>query len=197
MANRKISELVALTTPASGDYVPIVDISEVSTADQNKRITVEELFRGVPSGTAAAPSIAPESDPDSGVYSSGADQVSIATGGVECVRFNSSGLVFNSSYTEKVFAVTGTTPALSPANGSIQTWTLTAASTPTAGTWNDGQSLTLAVDDGTAYTITWSSVAVTWKTDTGTAPTLNTTGITFISLWKVGGVVYGARVGNA
>lgn len=103
----------------------------------------------------------------------------------------------NNGYTEQVFAVTGTTPALSPTNGSIQTWTLTGVSTPTAGTWADGQSLTLAVDDGTAYTITWSSVAVTWKTDTGTAPTLNTTGLTFISLWKVGGVIYGARIGNA
>lgn len=100
-------------------------------------------------------------------------------------------------YTEEIFAVTGTTPALSPTNGSIQTWTLTAASTPTAGTWANGQSLTLMVDDDTAYTITWSSVAVTWKTDTGAAPTLNTTGFTAITLWKVGGVIYGARVGNA
>lgn len=103
----------------------------------------------------------------------------------------------NNGYTEQVFAVTGTTPALSPTNGSIQTWTLTAASTPTAGTWASGQSLTLMIDDGTAYTVTWTSVAVTWKTDGGTAPTLNTTGFTVISLWKVGTTIYGARVGNA
>lgn len=100
-------------------------------------------------------------------------------------------------YTEEVFAVTGTTPALSPTNGSIQTWTLTAASTPTAGTWAAGQSITLMIDDGTAYAITWTSVAVTWKTDGGVAPTLNTTGYTVIQLWKVGTTVYGARVGDA
>jgi hypothetical protein len=105
--------------------------------------------------------------------------------------------VLTNGYTEEVFAVTGTTPALSPTNGSIQTWTLTGNSTPTAGTWADGQGVTLMVDDGTAYTITWTSVAVTWKTGGGTAPTLNTSGYTAVALWKVGGTIYGARVGDA
>lgn len=45
MANRKISDLTALTAPASGDYLPIVDISETAAADKNKRITVEDLQR--------------------------------------------------------------------------------------------------------------------------------------------------------
>jgi hypothetical protein len=106
-------------------------------------------------------------------------------------------VLLNDGYTEEVFAVTGTTPALSPTNGSIQTWTLSGNSTPTAGTWASGQSLTLMVDDDTAYTIDWSSVAVTWKTNGGTAPTLNTTGFTAIQLWKVDTVIYGARVGDA
>jgi hypothetical protein len=105
--------------------------------------------------------------------------------------------ILNDGYTEEVFAVTGTTPALSPTNGSIQTWTLSGNSTPTAGTWASGQSLTLMVDDDDAYTIDWSSVAVTWKTDGGTAPTLNTSGFTAIQLWKVDTVIYGARVGDA
>lgn len=100
-------------------------------------------------------------------------------------------------YTEEVFAVTGTTPALSPTNGSIQTWTLSGNSTPTAGTWTQGQSITLMVDDGASYTITWTSLAVTWKTDGGSAPSLNTSGYTAISLWKVGTTIYGARVGDA
>lgn len=108
-----------------------------------------------------------------------------------------SGVTLNDGYTEEVFAVTGTTPALSPTNGSIQTWTLSGASTPTAGTWAAGQSITLMIDDGAAYTITWTSLAVTWKTDGGSAPTLNTTGETAIQLWKVGTTIYGARVGDA
>jgi hypothetical protein len=48
MADRKISDLTALTTPASGDFLPIVDISEAAAASKNKRITIEELMRGVP-----------------------------------------------------------------------------------------------------------------------------------------------------
>jgi len=104
---------------------------------------------------------------------------------------------FNDGYTEEVFAVSGTTPALSPANGSIQTWTLSGASTPTSGTWNAGQSITLMIDDGSAATVTWTSLAVTWKTDGGNPPTLNTTGFTVITLWKVGTTIYGARVGDA
>lgn len=100
-------------------------------------------------------------------------------------------------YTEEVYAVSGTTPALSPTNGSIQTWTLSGDSTPTAGTWASGQSMTLMVDDGTSRTITWSSLAVTWKTDGGIAPTLNTSGYTAITLWKVDSTIYGARVGDA
>lgn len=106
-------------------------------------------------------------------------------------------VILNDGYTEEIFAVTGTTPALSPNNGSIQTWTLTANSTPTAGTWAEGQSITLMVDDGTARTITWTSLAVTWKTNNGSAPMLNTTNYTAIALWKVGTTIYGARVGDA
>jgi hypothetical protein len=119
------------------------------------------------------------------------------TGVVAETSGTASGLTLNDGYTEEVYAVSGTTPALSPTNGSIQTWTLSGNSTPTAGTWAAGQSITLMVDDGTAYTITWTSLAVTWKTDGGSAPTLNTTGYTAIALWKVGSTIYGARVGDA
>jgi hypothetical protein len=55
MADRKISDLAALTTPVAGDYLPVVDISEASPADKNKRITLEELFAGAPYGTAQLP----------------------------------------------------------------------------------------------------------------------------------------------
>lgn len=114
-----------------------------------------------------------------------------ATGGT------ASGLTIN-DYTEKSFAVTGTTPALSPTNGPYQTWTLTANSTPTAGTWANGQSLTLHIDDGTSFVVSsWAAVGVTWRTDGGLAPALRTTGMTIIQLWKNSGVLYGARVGDA
>lgn len=83
---------------------------------------------------------------------------------------------------------------LSPGNGTIQTWTLGASRTPTAGTWLAGESMTLMINDGTAYTITWTSLPVTWVG--GTAPTLALTGFTVIEFWKVGTTIYGALVGN-
>lgn len=129
--------------------------------------------------------------------SAAAEDIVTPTGTATLTGKTLEGVVLNDGYTEEVFAVTGTTPALSPTNGSIQTWALSANSTPTAGTWAAGQSLTLLVDDGTAYTINWTSVAVVWKSDGGTAPTLNTSGETVIALWKVASTIYGARVGDA
>jgi hypothetical protein len=102
------------------------------------------------------------------------------------------------NYTETVFAITdGSTVNLNPNNGPIQTWTLGANRTPGQANWAAGQSITLLVDDGTARTITWTTLAVVWKTDRGTAPVLQLTGFTVIVLWKVGTTIYGARVGNA
>jgi hypothetical protein len=107
-------------------------------------------------------------------------------------------VTLNDGYTEEVFAITdGSTVTLDPNNGSIQTWTLGASRTPDQANWAAGQSITLLIDDGTDYAITWSTLAVVWKTDGGVAPTLNTTGFTVIVLWKVGTTIYGARVGNA
>ncbi len=86
--------------------------------------------------------------------------------------------------------LTGTTPEIV---AGLNTWTLAGASTPTSGLLA-GQSALLMVDDGSASTITWPSV--TWKTNYGVAPTLETTGYTVVCLWVVGATTYGARVGN-
>jgi hypothetical protein len=100
--------------------------------------------------------------------------------------------------TEDVYAITdGAGVTIDPANGSIQTWALTGNATPTAGTWASGQSVTLMVDDGSAYTINWASMSVTWKTGGGTAPTLLTSGYTVIELVKVGSTIYGWLAGDA
>lgn len=95
---------------------------------------------------------------------------------------------------ETVYAITGTTPSISASNGGIQTWGLSGNSTPTDGLSN-GDSVTLMIDDGTAYTVTWTSLVGQWIG--GSAPTLATSGYTVVELWKVGGVVYGAYVGDA
>ena len=97
---------------------------------------------------------------------------------------------------ETVFTITdGGSVDINPANGGIQTWTLGANRTPTASSFAEGQSVTLMIDDGTAYAITWSSVSPTWIG--GSAPTLATTGYTVIELWKRSSTIYGALVGTA
>jgi hypothetical protein len=106
--------------------------------------------------------------------------------------------ILNDGYTEEVFEITdGTTVNLDPNNGSIQKWTLSDNRTPDQANWASGQSINLLIDDGSDHAITWTTLAVVWKTDGGFAPTLNTTGDTVIVLWKVGTTIYGARVGDA
>ena len=100
----------------------------------------------------------------------------------------------NGGYIEQVEVLTGTAPSISVTNGSIKSWTLTANSSITSAL-TTGQSVTLMIDDGAGYTITWPTIA--WKTDQGFAPVLNLTTITAIQLWNVGGILYGARVGDA
>jgi len=103
---------------------------------------------------------------------------------------------------EDVFTITdGAAFEIDPGNGSIQLITLGASRTPKATNFANGEAITLMVDDGTAYALTWTDATfggsgVVWETDSGSAPTLATTGYTTIVLWKVGGQVYGARVGN-
>lgn len=102
-------------------------------------------------------------------------------------------LTLSGSITEGVFTITdGVSVDLNPANGTVQVWTLGANRSPTATSFAAGQSMTLMVNDGTAYTITWPSV--TWVG--GTAPVLATSGFTVFELWKVGTTLYGTLVGS-
>ena len=131
---------------------------------------------------------------DTSVWSS--SKVSAELGGkLNATSGTASGLTLNDGYTEEVFAVTGTNPALSPANGSIQTWTLSGASTPTYGTWAAGQSILLMITAG-ANTITWPTTTWSKVGGGGAAPTLTSSGATCVILWKVGTTTYGALLGS-
>ena len=104
---------------------------------------------------------------------------------------------------EDIFTITdGAAFEIDPSNGSIQLITLGASRTPKATNFAAGEAITLMVDDGSAYTLTWTDTTfgtsgVIWETNGGTAPTLSTSGYTTSVLWKVGPQVYGARVGDA
>jgi len=102
-------------------------------------------------------------------------------------------VTFGAAIDETVYALSGTSPALDPANGTIQTHTLS-GNTTYSDSFSDGEAITLMIDDGSAFTVTWPPV--TWKTDGGDPPTLNETGLTAVVLWKVGTTLHAARVGD-
>jgi len=124
-----------------------------------------------------------------------AEFVSLGGGNWKCTAYRKASgnpvalkdVSFTGSIGEQVYALSGTTPSLDPANGTIQTWTLTANSSPTDGL-SSGQSMTLMIDDGSSYLVTWPTM--TWVT--GSPPALATTGYTAIALWKVGSDLYGS-----
>ena len=107
-------------------------------------------------------------------------------------------IILDGSVTEQVYAWTETTGAvtgeLEPAEGTVQTVTLTGNITSLTDNVAAGESITLGIDDGTAYTIAWPTI--TWVNNAGAAPTLATSGYTWVALWKVSTTLYGALVGD-
>ena len=101
---------------------------------------------------------------------------------------------------EDVFTISdGAAFEVDPGNGSIQLITLGASRTPKATNFAAGESITLMVADGTAYTLTWTDATwggsgVIWVG--GSAPALAATGYTVLQFWKVSTQVYGALVGE-
>lgn len=85
---------------------------------------------------------------------------------------------------------------INPADGGTQRWTLGASRTPGAkhANWADGKEVRLFIADGSAYTITWTTMGVVWKD--GTAPTLATSGYTEISIYQENGVLRGVKIGD-
>jgi len=106
------------------------------------------------------------------------------------VTIDSSGTVqFQNAIEEQQYSLTGT--AIDPSNGTIQYKTLGASTTFTESLAN-GEFVTLMIDDGAGYTITWPTT--TWVG--GSAPTLGTSGYNVIHLWHINNVLYGAFIGT-
>lgn len=187
------------TTP-SGSTTPV----------ERLRIDSAGQIQAAALGTAAAPVVTFVGDTNTGIFSPSADAVAVTTGGTERLRVNSAGNIVTTgtfvdpaitgTILEDIFTITdGAAFEVDPGNGSVQLITLGASRTPKATNFAAGESVTLMVNDGTAYTLTWTDS--TWGTGGviwtgGSAPTLATTGYTVIQFWKVGSQVYGALVGS-
>ena len=153
MANKKITELDAVTTLASTDVLPVVDVS----ADTTNKITTTNLFRTLPDGTAAAPSLSFASDAANGVFLAGTDTVGITTGGTQRFTVDGSGNVAISGD----LTVSGTTTTVESTTVTIDDKNLELGSvaTPTD-TTADGGGITLK--GATDHTIIWTNSTDSW-----------------------------------
>ena len=102
-------------------------------------------------------------------------------------------VTFSKGVREEVETLTGTSVNLDPSTGTIKTHTLTDDTTYTE-SLQDGEYVTVMIDDGTDYTVDWPNT--TWVNNGGVAPTLATTGYTVVQLWKIDTTLYGALVGG-
>ena len=87
MANKKISELTAVTALAGTDVFPVVDVSASTT----NKVSVSDLLRNAPDGTEGAPSIANAGDQDTGIFFPAADSVAVSTAGSQQLVIDSFG----------------------------------------------------------------------------------------------------------
>jgi hypothetical protein len=191
LAGADVGGLLAILQDLIGDHTSAVD-PHAQYQLESGMSAYATLANPALTGTPTAPTAA-----------AGTNTTQIAT--TEFVQMATGGLLTDPAITgcikEDVYTITdGAAFEIDPGNGSVQLITLGALRTPKATNFAAGESVTLMVLDGSAYTLTWTDASfggtgVVWVG--GTAPTLDTTKYTVVQLWKVGGQVYGALVGAA
>ena len=161
MANRKISDLTALTAPAAGDLLPIVDISEAAAANKNKKITYSDLLNNIPTGTITSTMIL------DGTILNADINASAAIADTKLATIATAGKVSNSA-TTAASANTASGIVARDASGNFTAGTITAALTgaASANVLKAGDTMTgvLAVTAGTAAL---PGIAVSGDTNTG------------------------------
>lgn len=92
MADRKLSELTALTAPASDDEFIVLDASASTDADKNKKVTFGTLCSQVPVGSVTAPSLGFAGDSDAtGFFRSAEDEIAVSTNDTLNSKFTTTG----------------------------------------------------------------------------------------------------------
>lgn len=117
-------------------------------------------------------------------------QLGLQADGTTLLTVAGDAVTFQKSVVETVYTLTGV--ALDPANGTIQTKTLSAPVTLTD-SLSSGESLVLMLNGGVTHSVTFPPM--TWVTGSGNAaPTL--TANDTIVFWKISTTLYGAYVGS-
>tara|TARA_R100000781_G_scaffold6973_1_gene6880 strand:- start:52 stop:3594 length:3543 start_codon:yes stop_codon:yes gene_type:complete len=148
MANKKITDLTALTAPAATDVLPIIDQSESAAADKNKKIAYSVLLTNVPAGSASTPSLAFVGDPNTGLAANGADGIQLVTGGAARLLIADTGVIVPGN-----LEVQGTTTTIDTTNLTVKDKNIEIAK----GNGND------AAVDGAGITIDSTDGDKTWN----------------------------------
>ena len=92
MADQKITDLTELTAPAAADLLPIVDASEATAANKNKKIQYSVFLRNLPNGTVGAPALAWTSDAGvTGLYRSADNETAFTNNSTFIGKFTETG----------------------------------------------------------------------------------------------------------
>jgi len=117
-------------------------------------------------------------------------QLELQAAGTALLSLAGDAVTFQKSVVETVYTLTGT--ALDPANGTIQTKTLSTGVT-LSDSLSSGESLVLMLNGGVTHSVIFPPM--TWVTGSGNAaPTL--TANDTIVFWKISTTLYGAYVGS-
>mgnify|MGYP005989126957 CR=1 FL=1 len=117
-------------------------------------------------------------------------QLGLQADGTTLLTVAGDAVTFNKGISETIYNLSGT--ALDPANGTIQTKTLSTGVT-LSDSLSSGESLVLMLNGGVTYSVIFPPM--TWVTGSGnTAPTL--TANDTIVFWKINTTLYGAYVGS-
>lgn len=173
----------SLAVDAGKGYVPGMEVMVASTASPANR-----MAGSVTSYDAGTGALVVSVTLSSGSGTAAAWTVSMAT----LANFDGqtyTDLRLAGKITETIYSLIGT--VIDPANGSIQTKTLSANVTFTE-SLATGNSVVLVLTAG-AYSVTWPTTVWLW----GAAPLLSTTGVTVVLLFKVGAALIGVHAGGA
>ena len=155
MTNKKITELTALTAPASTDVLPIIDVSGGGTGSNNK-ITYANLLSKAPDGSASAPAFSFNSDTNSGI-SGGSDTLTFSTAGTGRLTISSTGLVTIPGD----LTVSGTTTTINTTNLDVEDKNITLGKVTTpSDTTADGGGFTLK--GASDKTFNWVNSTDSW-----------------------------------
>jgi hypothetical protein len=196
MSSIKVSALTAKTTPSGSEELLIND------GGTSKKITVTNLQANIADtkwdgGSTGLTAATGRTSLGLGTAATSA-ATAFEAADTDIVKKNVAN-TFSAQQTFKETAETVYTLSgldIDPANGQIQIKTLTASVTFTE-SLATGQAVILGLNDGTSYVVTaWPTITWTKTGGTATAPTLATTGYTWILLWKVGSTLYGSEMGQ-